>query len=128
MRGPSSCQWPAWPCPRREVTDQTTVEVTRSRLLQRVQRSKASVRLATVKDTRDGCGVKESTCSYESWTSDCCAVIHGERWKQPRQERLMQQPLDVFQVTASDFGLERRSSVEGGQQDSLESIVSFVAV
>jgi len=40
----------------------------------------------------------------------------------------MQQPLDVFQVTANDFGLERRSSVEGGQQDSLESIISFVAV
>ena len=40
----------------------------------------------------------------------------------------MQQPLDVFQVTASDFGVERRSSVEGRQQDSLESIVSFVAV
>jgi len=60
--------------------------------------------------------------------SDCCAVVHGEYWKQPRQERLMQQPLDVFQVTANDFCLERRSSVKGGQQDSLESIVSFVAV
>jgi len=26
----------------------------------------------------------------------------------------MQQPLDAFQVTANDFGLERQSSVEGG--------------
>jgi len=77
---------------------------------------------------RDGRGVEESTCSYVSWTSDYCAVVHGERWKQPHQERLMQQPLDVFQVTANDFGLECRSSVERGQQDSLESIVSFVAV
>ena len=50
-----------------------------------------------------------------------CAVVHGECWKQPHQERLIQHRLDAFQVTASDFGVERRSSVEGGQQDSLES-------
>jgi len=36
---PSSRQWPAWPCPRREVTGQSTMAVTMSRILQRVQRS-----------------------------------------------------------------------------------------
>jgi len=38
VTGHASCQWSAWPCPRREVTGQSTVAVTRSRLLQRVQR------------------------------------------------------------------------------------------
>ena len=30
VTGHASCQWPAWPCPRREVTGQSTVAVTRS--------------------------------------------------------------------------------------------------
>ena len=88
--------------------------------------------LARTDQRLDGCGAKDSTCSWISWTSDislcAVAVVHGECWKQSHQERLVQHHLDVFQVTASDFGVERRSSVEGGQQDSLESIVSFVAV
>ena len=59
-----------------------------------------------------------------------------ECWRQPHQERLIQHRLNVFQVTDSDlrtgdrldkadiekdFGVDRRSSVKGGQQDSLES-------
>ena len=31
----------------------------------------------------------------------CCAVVHGECWKQPHQECLIQHLLDAFQVTIS---------------------------
>ena len=71
-------------------------------------------------DRRDRRGVEDSTC-LRVWTSDISAVVHGECWRQPHQQRLIQHRLNVFQVTASDFGVDRRSSVKGGQQDSLES-------
>jgi len=41
-----------------------------------------------------------------------CLRPRGMR-KQPHQERRIQHRLDVFQVTAGDFGVERRSTVEG---------------
>jgi len=71
VTGHASCQWPAWPCPRREVTGQSTVTVTRSWLLQRVQRSEGECNAGRCRgqiNVLTGTVLKKARA--RAWTSD----------------------------------------------------------
>ena len=134
MRTPSSCGWPAWPCLGREVTGQSTVAVTRSRLLQRVQRSSGQFNAGRGRgqiNVLTGAVQKKARARrYRGRLTSVCVLCCRPRGmlEAASSGASGSASFGRFQVTASDFGVERRSSVEGGQQDPLESIVSFVAV